>query len=73
MRVPSVASPVPQQGYTTQSYPVQGYSIQSYDAIRPLDQHGISYYDDGQRNPAVEIVRAATLSSSKYKNERRAR
>ncbi len=56
---PSVASPIQQQSYPVQSYPVQ--------------QQSANYSYGNQRSPGIEVVRAAPVSSSKNKKERRLR
>lgn len=70
-RVPSVASPQPQQSYPVQSYPVQSYPVQSYPvhSYVPSGQLGPQKAD----RPDIEVVHTAPVSSSRYMKERRLR
>ena len=70
-RVPSVASPQPQQSYPVQSYPVQSYPVQSYPvhSYVPSRQLGPQKAD----RPGIEVVHTAHVSSSKYVKERKLR
>lgn len=77
-RTPSVASPTQHQSYPVQSYPVSSYSVQSYPAqnythSRQPSQQSSSYSYSNQLSPEIEVVRAAPISSSKHKKERRLR
>ncbi|KAF6226749.1 hypothetical protein HO173_012352 [Letharia columbiana] len=56
-RVPSVASPQPQQSYPVQTYPVQSYPVQSYPvhSYVPSRQLGPQKAD----RPGIEVVHTA--------------
>lgn len=62
-RAPSVASPA-----SYQSYPVQG----NYQSRQPSQQSSSYSYSNHVR-PEIEVIRAAPVSSSRHKKERRLR
>ena len=73
-RTPSVASPTPQPSYPTQSYPIQNSSFQNYSSQSYFpSQQSPTYAYNAPRNPSIEVVQTAPVSSSKHKKERRIR
>ena len=71
---PSVASPTPQPSYSTQSYPVQKSSFQNYSTQSCFpSQQSPTYTYNAPRNPSIEVVQTAPVSSSKHAKKRRLR
>ena len=73
-RTPSVASPTPQPSYPTQSSPVEKSSFQNYSTQSYFpSQQSPTYTYNAPRNPGIEVVQTAPVSTSKHEKKRRLR